>query len=360
MEICRIALETVPEVFPDCEVITIPIADGGEGTAECYAAASGAEMISLEVSGPFGEKVQAVYAKNGTDAVIEMAQAAGLTLAEGRFDPVKAGTFGVGELIRDAVQRGSRQITVGIGGSATNDGGCGCAAALGVRFYDQEGAEFIPTGGTLGQICSVDCREAQKFLKDTTITVMCDVENPLYGPKGAAYVFAPQKGADPETVRFLDSQLRSFDTVLKKELGCSVAELPGSGAAGGMGAGLRAFFHAEMRSGIETFLDLTGFDEKLAGADLVFTGEGRIDSQSIHGKVISGIASRTSKKNIPLIAIVGGIDDSASEAYEIGVSAIFSINRNAADLRESAPKSAENYRRTLFDILCLIKSAENI
>ena len=358
VEICNIAKETIPSVFPDCEIVSIPIADGGEGTVDCFVAATGAERVFMQAEGPFGEPVTASYARKGSDAVIEMAQAAGIMLAKDHPDPVKAGTFGVGEMIRDAVEKGCRHILIGIGGSASNDGGCGCAAALGVKFFDKDGHTFVPVGGTLGDIDTIDCMEAREFLNGVRLTVMCDVDNPLYGPNGAAYVFAPQKGADPETVRFLDDQLKRFDQVLQKELGQSVAEIPGTGAAGGIGAGLKAFFNAELISGIEAFLNMTGFDDKLDHADYVITGEGRIDFQSLQGKVLSGVAARTSRRNIPLIAIVGGIDKSAGKAYESGVTAIFSINRKPLSFEESAPFSKENYKDTLYDVMRLIQAAE--
>lgn len=357
-EIGRIAGEVIPRFFPDCQVVTIPVADGGEGTVDCFMSALGTEPVSAEVRGPNGQPVRAVYTRTGTKAVVEMAAAAGLPLALPGSGPADTTTYGAGQLIRHAVERGCTEILLGLGGSATNDGGCGAAAALGVRFYNQAGERFVPTGGTLDQIADVDLEDCRRLLAGVKITAMCDIDNPLFGPDGAAYVFAPQKGADPETVRFLDGQLRRLDAVLERRLGVSVARLPGAGAAGGMGGGCAAFLGAELKSGIEAILDLVEFDACLDGADLVITGEGRIDGQSVGGKVLTGVVKRTRPRDVPLICVVGGIDDSAAPAYDLGVTAMFSINRAPLPLEESAARSGENYRRTLEDIMRLIRAVE--
>lgn len=356
LQICRIAEETIPDFFPACQVVTIPVADGGEGTVDCFLEALKGRSVTASVSGPCGEPIHAAYARKDDLAVIEMAAAAGLPMVGGRGDPSATTTYGVGQLIRHAVENGCKDILLGIGGSATNDGGCGCAAALGTEFSDENGAKFIPVGGTLSRIRHFDSSKTQKLLEGVRITVMCDVENPLYGPDGAAYVFAPQKGADQEMVRRLDGQLQALDQIFFQELGRSFAEVSGAGAAGGLGAGCMAFLGAELKSGIEAVLDVVAFDAQVQDADLVITGEGRIDSQSVHGKVISGIARRTCAAGIPLVAIVGGIAESAAEAYDLGVTAMFSINREAKPLAESAPQSAVNYRRTLTDICRLLRA----
>ena len=356
LEICRLARESVPRLFPGCEVDTVPVADGGEGTVDCFVEALGAQKVPVSVTGPFGEPVQAAYARKGEQAIIEMAAAAGLPLAGTRGDPERTTTYGVGQLLRHAVEQGCRRILLGLGGSATNDGGCGCAAALGAEFRNARGDTFVPVGGTLDQIAQVDVGKLRTLLADVQITVMCDVENPLHGPQGAAHIFGPQKGADPEMVRRLDGQLQALDEVFRRELGMDLGRRPGSGAAGGMGAGCVAFLGAELRSGIEAVLDTVRFDRRLEGADLVITGEGRIDAQSLGGKVISGVAGRVRPRGIPLVAIVGAIDPSASAAYDLGVTAIFGIDREAKDFREYASRSAENYQRTLEDILRLIRA----
>lgn len=357
LEICRLAREAVLKIFPHCrEVDAIPVADGGEGTVDCFVEAMGAQRVVLSVAGPFGDPVQAAYARQGEQAVIEMAAAAGLPLAGERRDPEGATTYGVGQLLRHAVEHGCKSILLGLGGSATNDGGCGCAAALGARFYNPAEQTFCPVGGTLDQIARIDLTELRRLLEGVRVTVMCDVENPLCGPQGAAYVFGPQKGADSVCVQRLDRQLRTLDGALRRELGVELGTRPGAGAAGGMGAGCMAFLGAELCSGIEAVLDTVDFDRRLEGADLVITGEGRIDAQSVGGKVISGVARRTSKLGIPLVAVAGCVDPSASAAYDLGVTAIFGIDREAKDFREYAHESGENYRRTLEDILRLIRA----
>ena len=357
-EIGRIAGEVIPRFFPECRVVTIPVADGGEGTVDCFMSALRTGPVSVGVRGPNGQTVQAVYTRTGTKAVVEMASAAGLPLARPGSSPADTTTYGAGELIRHAIEHGCTEILLGLGGSATNDGGCGAAAALGVRFYNGAGERFVPTGGTLDQIADVGLEECRRLLEGVKMTAMCDIDNPLFGPQGAAYVFGPQKGADPEAVRFLDGQLRFLDGVLKRKLGISVARLPGAGAAGGMGGGCAAFLGAELKSGIEAILDLVEFDACLDGADLVITGEGRVDGQSAGGKVLTGVARRTRPRGIPLICVAGGIDDSAAAAYDLGVTAMFSINRVPLPLEESAARSGENYRRTLEDIMRLIRAVE--
>lgn len=355
LEICKIARRSIPKFFPDCEVLDLPVADGGEGTVECFVQAIQAQPVTVEVSGPYREQVQAIYCRSGRRAIIEMASVAGLPMVEGRLAPEKTTTFGVGQLIAHAVQCGCKEILLGLGGSCTNDGGCGCAAALGTRFFRADGSTFVPVGGTLDQITRIDVSETKKLLEGVQITIMCDVENPLYGPTGAAHVFAPQKGADPAMVERLDAGLRSMDEAVRQSLGLQVGDVPGAGAAGGMGAGCIAFLGAELKSGIEAVLDTVDFGRRLRGADLVITGEGRIDSQSVHGKVISGIAKRTKPKNVPLIAIVGGIGPGAEEAYDLGVTAIFGTDRPAMDFRQYPEPAAVYYQRTLEDILRLIQ-----
>ena len=358
LDICAIAREVFPAHFPDCELVTLPVADGGEGTVACFLEALQAQPVTVSISGPFGEPIQAVYARKNSLAVIEMASAAGLPLAGERRDPETATTYGVGQLIRHAVEQGCTDILLGLGGSATNDGGCGCAAALGTCFFDAAGNSFVPVGGTLADIAHIDVRERCRLLENVRVTVMCDVENPLFGPNGAAWVFGPQKGADDAMAARLDDGLRHLDAAFQQDLGLHLADLPGAGAAGGMGAGSIAFLGGTLRSGIEAVLDAVDFDRRLDGADLVITGEGRIDAQSVQGKVISGIARRTAPRNIPLVAIVGGIGPGAEAAYDLGVTAMFYINRAAESFAESAPRSAENYRRTLADLLRLIKAME--
>ena len=357
-EICAIAQQVIPRHFPACEVVCIPVADGGEGTVDCFVQAMGAQRVGVTVTNALGEKSAAAYARLGELAIIEMAAAAGLPQVGALRCPGTATTYGVGELIAHAVDSGCRKILLGLGGSATNDGGCGCAAALGVRFYDADGQSFVPVGDTLGRIARIDTAEAAALLRSVEITVMCDVTNPLYGPTGAAYVFAPQKGADAEKVKSLDAGLRHFGDVIRSQYGLDVGAMPGAGAAGGMGAGCVALLGGTIQSGIDAVLDVTGFDRQLEGADLVITGEGRIDSQSADGKVVSGVARRTRAKGVPLIAIAGGIADSAGAVYDIGVSAMFSTDRAALPVDMLGARSPGDYEATLSDIMSLVAIAE--
>ncbi|MGM9662082.1 MAG: glycerate kinase [Oscillospiraceae bacterium] len=356
LEICRITREVAAERIPGCDFTALPVADGGEGTVDCFLDGCGGKAVSLSVTGPFpGERRGAVYAllPDGT-AVVECASCAGLPLVEGRQDPCRTTTYGVGEQLRHAAEHGARRIILGLGGSATNDGGCGAAAALGVRFLDEQGEPFVPTGGTLHRIRSIDAAPARALLGDIPLTVMCDIDNPLFGPQGAAYVFAPQKGADAAAVRLLDDGLRALDAAMERSLGRSVSRLPGAGAAGGFGAGCAAFFGAELRSGIETVLDQLRFDQRLQGCDLVITGEGRLDSQSLRGKVIAGVAKRAKRQGVPVAALVGSVAEESGKVYDLGVSAVFTINRRAQDLRRSRRYAAENYRRSFDDLLRLL------
>lgn len=357
-EICAIAQQVIPRHFPACKVVCIPVADGGEGTVDCFIQAMGAQRVEVTVTNALGEKSAAAYARIGELAIIEMAAAAGLPQVGALRCPGTATTYGVGELIAHAVHSGCKRILLGLGGSATNDGGCGCAAALGVGFLDADGQSFVPVGDTLGRIARIDTAKADELLRSVEITVMCDVTNPLYGPTGAAYVFAPQKGADAEKVKSLDAGLRHFGDVIRSQYGLDVSAMPGAGAAGGMGAGCVALLGGTIQSGIDAVLDVTGFDRQLEGADLVITGEGRIDSQSADGKVVSGVARRTRAKGVPLIAIAGGIADSAGAVYDIGVSAMFSTDRAALPVDMLGARSPGDYEATLSDIMSLIAIAE--
>ena len=361
-EICSLAAQRLEAYFPGCEVVRIPVADGGEGTVACFHEACSGTLVSVPVSGPYGEAITAEYLQlPGGQAVIEMASAAGLPQVEDRKDPCKTTTYGVGQLIRHAVEAGNQNILLGLGGSCTNDGGCGCAVALGVQFLRADGSDFVPVGGTLSEVADIDTKEAEKLLAGVSLTAMCDIDNPLYGPTGAACVFAPQKGADEATVVFLDGQLRALAGVIEAKLGRSVAALPGAGAAGGLGAGMVAFLGAQLRPGIEAVLDLVRFDTRLDGCDLVLTGEGRLDTQSVRGKVISGVAKHAKEKSVPVVAIVGGVLPEVEDLCDdpaLGLTAVFSINRQAMDFAQSRYASRENYTYTLNSILRLLRAAE--
>ncbi len=357
-EICAIMEKAIRKNQPEADIITIPVADGGEGSVDAFLRAMGGEKINVTVKGPFFEEMEAFYGMidQGRIAVIEMAACAGLPLVEGKADPRMTTTYGVGQLMEDAVRRGCRKIIMGLGGSCTNDAGTGAAAALGVVFRDKSGKSFIPVGGTLSEIEHVDTSGLLPGLKGIELVAMCDIDNPLYGEKGAAYVFSPQKGATPEVVKELDEGLRHLDQVLQKDLGLALAEVKGAGAAGGMGCGMVAFFGAALQMGIETVLDTVRFDEMLQGADYVISGEGKIDSQSIRGKVVIGIAKRTKKAKVPLIAVVGDIGDGIEEAYEQGVSGIFSINRVAVEYKDARLRAKEDLYLTVDNLMRFLKA----
>ena len=321
----------------------------------------GGERKELAVQGPFGEEMTGFYGlvEGGRTAIIEMAACAGLPLAEGRLDPERATTYGVGQLMVDAARSGCKKIILGLGGSCTNDGGCGAAAAAGARFFRENGEAFVPTGGILGEIAGMDLTGLRRAFAGVEIVAMCDIDNPLYGEAGAAYIFGPQKGADPAMVERLDHNLRALEQVVKQALGVDLAQMPGAGAAGGMGYGMAAFFGAKLQPGIETVLDTVGFDRLLEGADLVFSGEGRLDAQSVRGKVVAGVARRAKAAGVPLVALVGQIGQGFEPMYDLGLSAVFSINRAAQPLAESAPHAAENLRLAAENVLRLWQAAQS-
>ena len=357
-EVCEDLSAAIHEIFPEAEVISLPVADGGEGSVDAFLAAVGGERVETECTGPNGRRIRAEYGllPDGT-AVVEMAAAAGLPLANPR-NPERSTTFGVGELLLHAAGRGAGKIIMCLGGSATNDGGCGAAAACGVRFYDEDGNSFTPVGGTLRDISRIDLSQMNPALSAIPIVTMCDIDNPLCGETGAAAVFGPQKGADEAMVLRLDRGLSHLADVLARDCGASVRELPGAGAAGGMGAGMTAFFKSRLQMGIETVLDTVDFAEKLAGADLVFTGEGCLDGQSLRGKTVAGVARRAASCGVPVAAVVGGVGDGAEGIYALGVTAVFSISRTPVPYEQARLRSRENLRAAAEDILRLCRALE--
>ena len=340
-------------VFPGSEVLCLPIADGGEGTVDAFMQ-SGGQKRYLRAAGPFFTPVDSFYGKNGDTAVIEMAACASLPLAGENKNPMLTTTYGVGELIKAALDEGASNIILGLGGSCTNDGGCGMAAALGVRFLDGSGNAFIPVGGTLKDIAGIDLSHMDKRIYGR-LTVMCDIQNPLYGPNGAAFVFAPQKGASDAEVRLLDDGLKHLAQCISACMGTDISALPGGGAAGGMGAGAAAFLGGRLCSGIDVMLDYTGFDSLLCDTDCVLTGEGSCDSQSLMGKAISGIARLTSKHSVPLIVIAGGIKGDPAPFYASGITALVSATRRPMTFAELAPHAEEFLRQSTQDALRLIR-----
>jgi glycerate kinase len=351
IEVCEITCAKVKEFYPNSEIITIPIADGGEGTVDCFIHALHAHKIELEVTGPYLEPLRCYYARHDHTAIIEMAQSAGLPLVEGRKNPALTSTYGTGLMIKHAIKNGCTEIIIGLGGSCTNDAGVGAACAIGVEFYDTNGTLFLPTGNTLSKISKIDNTKAIQLLANCSVTAMCDIDNPMYGTSGAAYIFGPQKGADTDMVLELDANLRALSQTIIENLGIDVSNIPGSGSAGAMGAGVVAFFNGTLKSGIHTILDLINFDQMIENTDLIFTGEGKIDGQSLRGKVVIGVAERAAKKNIPVIAVVGAIGEDAEKAYDMGVSSIFSINRAAIDFEQSRFQSKENLASTIESIM---------
>ena len=359
-EICSIMRSIILSHYPECEVVSIPVADGGEGSVDAFLEALGGEKIHREVTGPFpGEKVQGYYGiLPDNTAVIEMAAAASLPLAGERRNPSITTTYGVGELILDALSHSAKRIILGLGGSATNDAACGLASALGITFLDERGKKFIPVGGTLDRVAQIDLSTADRRLKETEIITMCDIDNPFSGEDGAAYVYGPQKGADDKMVKDLDRKMKKLASVMKRDCGVDVQPIPGSGAAGGMGGGMVAFFKTRLQMGIETVLDTVHFSSLLSDADYVYTGEGRIDGQSLRGKVVIGVAREAKKKGVKVVAFVGDIAEGAEGAYEEGVSAIFSINRVALPYKEQRPRAKKDLSLTLDNLLRFQKEIE--
>ena len=357
IEVCNIMKSSIKNLYEDANIISVPVADGGEGTVDAFLYALGGEKKSVWVSDAFNEqKILAHYAMLKDDiAVIEMAACAGLPLVKNRLEPDKTTTFGVGELIIDAINSGAKKIILGLGGSATNDGGCGMASALGVKFKDEQDQEFIPTGGTLSQIYKIDMNNIYSKIKDVEFVSMCDVDNPLCGRLGASAVFAPQKGADEDMVKLLDEGLAHLAKIIKRDLHIEVKDIKGAGAAGGLGAGSIAFLQSKLTKGIDVILDTIKFDELVSKADIVFTGEGKFDSQSLHGKVVMGVANRSQKYKTPVIVVTGAIGENIQEAYNKGITAIFSINKEPMEFSKSALKSKENMILTMENILRLLK-----
>lgn len=357
IEVCNIMKSSIKKLYKDANIISVPVADGGEGTVDAFLYALGGEKKSIWVSDAFNEqKILAHYAMlKDNIAVIEMATCAGLPLVKNRLEPDKTTTFGVGELIIDAINSGAKKIILGLGGSATNDGGCGMASALGVKFKDEQDQEFIPTGGTLSQIYKIDMNNIYSKIKDVEFVSMCDVDNPLCGKLGASAVFAPQKGADEDMVKSLDEGLAHLAKIIKRDLHIEVKDIKGAGAAGGLGAGSIAFLQSKLTKGIDVILDTINFDELVSKADIVFTGEGKFDSQSLHGKVVMGVANRSQKYKTPVIVVTGAIGENIQEAYNKGITAIFSINKEPMEFSKSALKSKENMILTMENILRLLK-----
>ena len=329
--------------FSGCETVALPMADGGEGTMEILVDVKHGRYVEQTVKGPLFEDMCSRYAiLEGNVALIEMAAASGLPLVPAHLrNPENTSTFGTGQLIRAALDAGCRSFVIGVGGSATNDGGIGAMAALGVRFLDDQGRELTPTGGNLGNIAVIDTSGMHPAVAESDFTVMCDIDNPLLGSHGATYVFGPQKGATPEQLVSLEAGMANYASILKDMYGVDLAVEPGTGAAGGLSAALKVFLGARLQSGIQTVLELSGFEEKLRGVDLVVTGEGRVDGQSVRGKVLWGVGTASARQGVPAAAIVGGMGPGAEGIYECGIDTILPTINGAMTLDEAMERAEE-------------------
>jgi len=340
----------VREIFPEAEIVKIPMADGGDGTVQCLVNTTGGKILEEKVIGPLGDEVLASYGilADKKTAVIEMAAASGLTLVpEGKRNPLITTTYGTGQLINAALDQGCRKMIIGIGGSATNDGGAGMVQALGVKLLDQEGKEIGFGGGELKKIIRIDTKYLDKRLSDTKVLVASDVNNPLCGPKGASRVYGPQKGATPEIIEELDKSLAYFAKLVKRDLHKDIKDIPGAGAAGGLGAGLMAFLNAELRPGIEIIIEVVKLDQAIRDADLVITGEGKIDSQTIYGKAPIGVAKIAKKYKIPVMAIAPIIGEDADIVYRYGIDFLVKISEPPMSLTDPKTKKVQLIKRCI-------------
>ncbi|MDD2476971.1 MAG: glycerate kinase [Dysgonamonadaceae bacterium] len=363
MEVADAIEKGVKNVFPNCETTKIPIADGGEGTTDTLIHALNGERVNVKVSDPLMRPVEVEYGlvNDGNTAIIEMAAASGLTLLNNQEqNPSITTTYGTGEIIKNALERGCRSFLIGIGGSATNDAGTGMLRALGYRFLDKDGKETNGTGKSLKTICSIDRTGVMTELKDAQFTVACDVNNPFSGLNGAAYVYAPQKGANNEMVRELDEGLECFSNLIKKELKLDLNSIAGAGAAGGLGGGFIAFLNAELKPGIQMVLEAVEFEKQLQNAELVITGEGKLDEQTGMGKAASGILDVASKNNVPVIAIGGSVED-IDNLNKRGFVSVFSIQPYPISLEEAMKKdiTRRNTTQVTEQFMRVIKQFKN-
>ncbi|MGG5255092.1 glycerate kinase [Neobacillus sp. SM06] len=348
MEVAEAIEKGMKQVLPDADYVKIPMADGGEGTVQSLVDATGGQMVFQTVTGPLGERVNAFFGMlgDGKTAVIEMAAASGLHLVPTvKRNPLLTTTKGTGELILAALDHGAQHIIIGLGGSATNDGGAGMAKALGVRLLDETGTEIGDGGVSLNQLRKIDCTTMDPRLKNIKIEVACDVDNPLTGERGASAIFGPQKGATPEMVAQLDANLGHFAEIIERDLAKKINDVAGSGAAGGLGGGLLAFLPAQLKRGVDIVIEATGLAEIVTDANLVITGEGKIDRQTIFGKTPIGVAKIAKSAGVPVIAIAGNIGDDSKIVHEHGIDALFSIVPGIVSLEnafENAGKYVEN------------------
>lgn len=354
---CQIMKDVLNEALPDVDVISLPMADGGEGSLDTFLANLGGRMIHCDVAGPWGRLVEAGWAMldDGT-AIIECAQAIGLHLLAGKADPSLTSSYGVGNLVMEALSNGAGRIIITLGGSSTNDAGAGAAAACGVRFLDKERQAFIPTGATLRSVAHIDRSGVPPQLGTVPIILMCDVDCRFHGPEGAARLFSRQKGASDAMVEELDSSMEIFAHTLENETGTNPQDLPFSGAAGGLGGGLQVLLGAKARSGIETMLSLTHFDEVIKDASIVITGEGRIDGTSAYGKVVSGTARHAKALGVPVIAVCGDQDEAATGLVGSLLDALFITNKDHLPFEEVRGRAEEDLSSTMYDVVQFLKA----
>ena len=362
VDVARAMERGVLKIFPDAEIHKIPIADGGEGTVEALVAATDGQVRQCEVTGPLGERIVANWGVlgDGVTAVMEMASASGLPLvAPEKRNPRTATTYGTGELMCAILDAGLRKIIIGIGGSATNDGGAGMARALGVRFVDAMGKELPDGGAALAGLASIDLEGLDPRLQETQLTVACDVDNPLCGPRGASAVFGPQKGATLEIVAELDAALWHYSLIAQKTTGRLVAELPGAGAAGGLGAGLLLFTPAVLKPGVEIVLEAVRFSERVEGATFVLTGEGRTDFQTAFGKAPVGVARAAKRHRVPVFCLSGGLGEGADETLSQGIDAVLSICDRPMSLDECMAQGSQLIEAASTCLCRVIRSARS-
>ncbi|MFC3025277.1 glycerate kinase [Vibrio zhugei] len=346
------------QIFPDASYIKLPMADGGEGTVQSLVDATGGHIIHCYVTGPLGTPVEAFYGVlgDGHTAVIEMASASGLQhVPMAQRDPRITTTYGTGELITAVLDRGIQHIIIGIGGSATNDGGAGMAQALGINMRDHHGKEIAHGGGALHTLAQIDMSGLDARLATTHIEVACDVDNPLCGPRGASQVFGPQKGATPDMVKQLDDNLAHFAKVMQRDLGQDVKDLAGAGAAGGLGAALLGLLQATLKPGIDIVMEAVDLATHVADADLVITGEGRIDSQTIYGKTPAGVARVAQAHHCPVIGIAGSLSSDCGVVHDYGIDAVFSVVNGAVDLATALSHASQNITLTARNIAALYR-----
>ncbi|MGT2829143.1 glycerate kinase [Streptococcus hillyeri] len=355
-EIGTYIADGIHSLYPDYDTTIFSIADGGEGTVDAILEVNKGHKVTIEVQGPLGNPVEASYGiiDDGKTAVMEMAAASGITLVlTSELDVLKASTYGTGQMIKEAIEKHVERIYIGIGGSATNDGGMGMASALGAKFFDEDGLSLEAKGENLSRIVNLDISELETLVDGVEVIILSDVTNPLCGPNGATAVYGPQKGATPSLIPVLDDGLANFAQVIEKYLKKDVKDLPGAGAAGGLGAGLMAFLNGKTERGIDKILELIHIEEDIATSDLVITGEGRMDGQSINGKAPLGIATIAKRYQVPAVAIVGSCSNDLTEVYDLGISGVFDIINRPMTLDEAMLQTPELVKSVSRNVISL-------